>query len=93
MSKLTFFSYEVEEAIRMYAKEKLGLDIPEDNISVHDYPSIEYRTPIYAYKKHKNGKEIKDKYGCRTVDWEKTKYKTQHIDFNDDAEITFYLGG
>jgi len=92
VSKLTFYSYEVEEAIRMYAKEKLGLDIPEDSISVHDYPSIEYRERVFAYKKHKNGKEVKDKNGIREIDWDKTTYERKWIPFDDDAEITFYLG-
>lgn len=90
--QLSFDYYEIQEAIQLLVKEKLGIDIDLEDISPHDYPSIEYRERVFAYKKHKNGKEVKDKNGIREIDWDKTTYERKWIPFDDDAEITFYLG-
>ncbi len=47
---------------------------------------------MFVYKKHKNGKEVKDENGFREIDWDKSKYVTKHIEFDDSADITFYVG-
>ena len=56
------------------------------------YPDIEYRERVLAYKKHKNGKEVKDEHGYREVDWDKTTYKKKRIQFDDSADIIFWVG-
>ena len=90
--QLSFDYYEIQEAIQLFVKEKLGIDIDLEDISPHDYPSIEYRERVLAYKKHKNGKEVKDKNGIREIDWDKTTYKKKWIQFDDSADITFWVG-
>ena len=90
--QLTFDYYEIQEAIQLLVKEKLGMDIDLEKISPHDYPSIEYRERVLAYKKHKNGKEVKDENGIREVDWDKTKYEKKFIQFDDSADISFWVG-
>ena len=90
--QLTFDYYEIQEAIQLLVKEKLGIDIDLEDISPHDYPSIEYRERVLVYKKHKNGKEVKDKNGIREIDWDKTKYEKKFIQFDDSADISFWVG-
>ena len=90
--KITFDYYEVLEAMQLMLKEKLDMDIDLEDMSPHDYPSVEYRVPVYTYKKHKNGKEVKDELGFRIIDSGETKFKTKWIDFDDMAEISFYVG-
>ena len=90
--QLSFDYYEIQEAIQLLVKEKLGIDIDLEDISPHDYPSIEYRERVLAYKKHKNGKEVKDENGIREIDWDKTTYKKKWIEFDDSADITFWVG-
>ena len=90
--KLTFDYYEIQEAIQLLVKEKLGIEIDLEDISPHDYPDIEYRERVLAYKKHKNGKEVKDKNGIREIDWDKSEYKKKFIVFDDTADITFWVG-
>ena len=90
--QLTFDYYEIQEAIQLLVKEKLGIEIDLEDISPHDYPDIEYRERVLAYKKHKNGKEVKDKNGIREIDWDKTKYEKKWISFDDSADISFWVG-
>ena len=90
--QLTFDYYEIQEAIQLLVKQKIGIDIDLEDISPHDYPDIEYRERVLAYKKHKNGKEVKDENGIREVDWDKTTYKKKRIQFDDSADIIFWVG-
>ena len=90
--KLTFDYYEIQEAIQLLVKKKLGMDIDLEDISPHDYPDIVYHERVYVYKKHKNGKDIKDKNGIREIDWDKTTYKKKGIQFDDTADISFWVG-
>ena len=90
--QLTFDYYEVQEAIQLLVKKKLGIDIDLEDISPHDYPDITYHERDFVYKKHKNGKEIKDKNGIREIDWDKSEYKKNFIVFDDTADITFWVG-
>lgn len=89
--KITFDYYEVLEAMQFMLKEKLDMDIDLEDMSPHDYPSVEYRVPVYTYKKHKNGKEVKDEHGFRVIDSGATKYETKWIDFDDMVDIHFYV--
>lgn len=90
--QLTFDYYEIQEAIQLLVKKKLGMDIDLEDISPHDYPDIVCHERVYVYKKHKNGKDIKDKNGVREIDWDKTKYEKKYIQFDDMADITFWVG-
>ena len=88
---LKFDYYDVREAIQLLVKEKLDIDIDLEDMCPHDNPSICYQERILAFKKHKNGKEVKDANGFREVDWEKVTWKKKYIDFDDSCEITFYV--
>jgi len=90
--QLTFDYYEIQEAIQLLVKEKLGIDIDLEDISPHDYPDISYQEREFVYKKYKNGKEIKDKNGISEIDWDKTEYKKKYMVFDDTADITFWVG-
>jgi len=90
--QITFDYYEIQEAIQLLLKEKAGIEIDLEDINPHDYPDIVYHERDFVYKKHKNGKEIKDKNGIREIDWDKSEYKKKSIVFDDTAEITFWVG-
>ena len=90
--QIKFDYYDIQKAVQLLIKERLGISLDLEDLSPHDYPSIEYQERVFVYKKHKNGKEVKDENGLREVDWDKSNYVTKHIEFNDGADITFYVG-
>jgi len=90
--QIKFDYYDLQEAIQLFVKEKFDMDIDLEDLSPHDYPSIEYQERVFVYKKHKNGKEVKDENGFREIDWDKSKYVTKYIEFDDNSDITFYVG-
>lgn len=89
--QIKFDYYDMQEAIQLFVKEKFDIDLDLEDLSPHDYPSIEYRERVLVYKKHKNGKEVKNEHGLSEVDWDKSNYVTKHAEFNDGADITFYV--
>ena len=91
--QLTFDYYDIQKALELLVKDKLGISLDLEDVSHADYPSIEYKERVYVYKKHKNGKEIKDENGFREVDWDNTEYVTKHVEFDDSAELTIYVSG
>ena len=91
--QFTFDYYDIQKALELLVKDKLGVSLDLENVSHADYPSIKYNKTVYTYKKHKNGKEIRDENGFREVDSEKTKWVTKHIEFDDGAEFTIYVSG
>lgn len=82
--------YDLEEAIQLHLKDKYGFD----NVDI-DYDGsgfdIEVSKCEYVYKKHKNGKEKKDKDGYSIVDNEKTKWIKKHFSFGECDELSFYV--
>jgi|TARA_R100001463_G_scaffold131431_1_gene191452 hypothetical protein len=90
--QIKFDYYDIQKAVQLLIKERLGISLDLEDLSPHDYPSIEYQERVFVYKKHKNGKEVKDENGLREIDWDKSKYVTKHIEFDDSADITFYVG-
>ncbi len=90
--QIKFDYYDIQKAVQLLIKERLGISLDLEDLSPHDYPSIEYQERVFVYKKHKNGKEVKDENGFREIDWDKSKYVTKHIEFDDSADITFYVG-
>ena len=91
--QITFDYHDIQEALQLLIKKKMGTDLDLEEISPHDYPSVKYRKRVYVYEKHKNGREVKDEHGFRVVDWDKSNYETKHIEIDDCAEITFYISG
>jgi len=91
--QLTFDYYDIQQALELLVKKKLGISLDLEDVSHADYPSIKYKERVLSYKKHKNGKEVKDDNGFRVVDWDESKYVTKHIEFSDDAEFTVYVSG
>jgi|TARA_R110000803_G_scaffold173452_1_gene236191 hypothetical protein len=83
--------WEVCIAIQKYLQETYGIECDLDPEGLNDNPVIEYKERTYAWKTHKNGKEVKDKHGLRTRDHSKTTIQTNHIDWEEFDSITFYL--
>ena len=86
---ITLYQYEVIEAIEEYVSTKYGMDIY--NIKLSDNPCIEYTEQETPYKKHKNGKVMKDSEGYKIFDHANSKFITKHISFGETDEITLYL--
>ena len=82
--------YDIEEAIKLHLKKVYGFD----NVNI-DYDcsgfNIEVGEYEYVYKKHKNGKEKKDKDGFSIVDNTKTKWIKKHFSFGECDELSFYV--
>lgn len=89
--QITFDYDDIQEALQLLIKKKMGTDLDLEEVSPHDYPSVEYRERVYVYKKHKNGREVKDENGFREVDWDKSEHVTKHIQFDDSAKLTVYV--
>ena len=84
--EIKLYGYELQNAIEQYLEAKYGIDI-EDKIDEENPMWIRKRVPQYVYKKHKNGKYVKCEHGIKVVDYEKTTYKTEYHEFNEDDEI------
>jgi hypothetical protein len=87
---ITLYQYEVVEAIQEYLTQKYDMDVDLQNNFI-DWPCIEYTETETPYKKHKNGKVMKDADGYKILDHENSKRITKHITFGECDEITFYL--
>jgi hypothetical protein len=78
---------------KKYGIVELNLDIYDDSTSIVDHNVwLEYhvKDPI-VYKKHKNGKVVKDKWGHRVEDIHKTKWKNKTMEISD-FELSFHIG-
>ena len=82
------YDWEIKQAIAEYIKRDYGMDFDTENIesSVLKYYEVEK-----VYKKHKNGRLIKDKHGFPKVDWENSPRVTKHADFDEGSSVTFWL--
>jgi len=92
MAIIKLHQYEVLDALTNYLSEEYGMsvDLRLDE-RIDSYPTINYSVPEYAYKKTRDGKDKLDKYGCKTIDYKKTKWHQKFIEFGDDAEIEFWI--
>ena len=81
---------DIEEAIKLHLKTVYGFDsvVIDYDCSAFNIEVGEYE---YVYKKHKNGKEKKDKDGCSILDHEKTKWIKKHFSFGECDELSFYV--
>lgn len=82
--------YDIEEAIQLHLKDKYGLDNVEIDYDCSGF-NIEVGEYEYVYKKHKNGKEKKDKDGFSILDNTKTKWVTKYFTFSECDELSFYV--
>ncbi len=87
---ITLYQYEVVEAIQEYLTQKYDMDVDLQDNSI-DWPCIEYTETETPYKKHKNGRVMKDADGYKILDHENSKRITKHITIGEEDEITFYL--
>ena len=81
---ISLYQFELQYAIALYLEKEHNIVINTDDI---DYTSIDYQEREEVFKKHKNGKVIKDKNGHSEVDWENSPYKTKHISMGEIDEI------
>jgi len=92
MAMIKLHQYEVLDAISKHLSDEYGMDIDLNNDErLDEFPTINFFVPEYAYKKTRDGKDKLDKYGCKIIDYKKTKYHKQWIDFGDDADIEFWI--
>jgi len=81
---ISLYQFELQEAIALYLKKEHGFTIKTDDI---DYTSIDYQEREEVFKKHKNGRVVKNEHGYPEVDWENSPYKTKHITMGEIDEI------
>ena len=81
---ISLYQFELQEAIALYLKKEHNVVIDTDDI---DYTSIDYQEREEVFKKHKNGRVVKNENGYPEVDWENSPYKTQHISMGEIDEI------
>jgi len=82
--------YEVMDAVEQYINKKYNMCIDLED-QTQEYPSIEHTVYNRVWKKHKNGKDFKDKNGYVVLDKEKSSYKDKIIIFDEGADLCFYL--
>ena len=85
---ISLYQFELQAAIALYLEKEHGFTINTDDI---EYTSIEYQEREQVFKKHKNGKVMKDEHGHPEVDWENSTYKTQHLSMGEVDEIHLSL--
>ena len=86
--RIELSGWQVRDAIRHYLEVNYGLDIHDDEYMEEMQHEFMYRN--IAYKKHKNGKVMKDENGRMIVDEENTKTVISS-GFVDEYDSTFYF--
>ena len=88
--RLKIDQWEVLHAIERYLKDEYGVeyDITE---GLEDNPVIEYQETVRAFKKHKNGRVVKNEHGFPIIDYSKTRYENRSCAWSETDSITFYL--
>jgi len=86
--KIELHDWEVKEAIADYVKKEYGMNFNTDHI---DCSEFEYQETERVYKKHKNGRVVKNKDGLPVVDWKNSPRVTKHADFHEGSSINFWL--
>jgi|TARA_R110001632_G_scaffold48433_1_gene122051 hypothetical protein len=81
---ISLYQFELQEAIALYLKKEHNIVLDTDDI---DYTSIDYQEREEVFKKHKNGRVVKNEHGHPQVDWENSPYKTKHISMGEIDEI------
>ena len=82
-------SYEVEDALKEYIKNKYDIDVE----MFSDYGQtlcLETNERIWVYEKHKNGKvKTHPEHGHKIVDYDKSTWKRKFESIGDMSSITF----
>lgn len=82
-------SYEVEEALKEYIKNKYKLDVE----MFSDYGQklwLETNERVWVYKKHKNGRIKTDpEHGYKIVDYDKSTWNRKFESIGEMSSITF----
>ena len=88
--KIELYHHEVLDALSEYINRTYGLecDLAED---LDSSPEIEYQVPVRPFKKHKNGRVVKNSDGYPVIDHANTTYKTDWITWNETGSMHFYL--
>ena len=81
---ISLYQFELQYAIALYLEKEHNIVINTDDI---DYTSIDYQEREEVFKKHKNGRVIKDENGHSEVDWKNSTWKTTHITMGEIDEI------
>ena len=81
---ISLYQFELQEAIALYLEKEHNIVLDTDDI---DYTSIDYQEREEVFKKHKNGRVVKNEHGHPQVDWENSPYKTKHISMGEIDEI------
>ena len=92
MATIKIHQFEVLDALSNYLSEKycMNVDLRLDE-RIDEHPVINYFVPEYAYKKTRDGKDKLDKWGCKIIDYKKTKYHKKWIKFDDAADIEIHI--
>ena len=85
---IKLYDWEVKEAIADYTKKEYGINFNTDHI---DCSEFEYEETERVYKKHKNGRVVKNTYGLPVVDWKNSPKVSKTADFHEGSSITVYL--
>ena len=86
--RIELSGWQVRDAIRNYLSDNYGLDIHDDEEMEEMQHEFMYRN--IAYKKHKNGKVMKDENGRPIVDKENTRTVCSSA-YVDEYDSTFYF--
>ena len=82
-------SYQVEEALKEYIKNKYKLDVK----MFSDYGQtlwLETNERVWVYKKHKNGRIKTDpEHGYKIVDYDKSTWNRKFESIGEMSSITF----
>jgi hypothetical protein len=85
---IKLYDWEIKEAIADYVKKEYGMSFNTNHI---DCSEFEYEETEKVYKKHKNGKIVKNEYGHPEVDWENSLRVTKIADFHEGSSVSLYL--
>jgi len=88
--RLKIDQWEVCRAVEIYLKDEYGFDYNLVDC-LDDWPLLSYQEKVQVFKKHKNGKVVKNENGYPVVDHTQTTYKPAHIEWKEFDSMTLYL--
>ena len=81
--------WEVMVAVENLVKLKYGFEF-EFMDDTCDWPDVTWQEAVYAAKKHKNGRVMKDPIHGFVLN-EIVKYEDKSMSFSEDVDFTFYI--
>jgi len=88
--QIKIWHYEVLEAIQELMNKKYGMDVDLSE-QCDDYPTIEHHVYERVYKKHANGKNIKDKNGYPILDKKESIWTKEYFAFGEMDEFILFI--